>query len=432
MLAEYTRDRSCAADSGEPLCVVAATGCDDVVATVRWAAKHRVPVVPRGAGTGLAGGANATNGAVVLLLQRMDAITDLSVDNGTATVEPGVVTADLARAAARHGLTYAPDPGSAEWSTLGGNLATDAGGFRCMKYGVTRDSVLGLDVVLADGRTLCTGHRTTKGVAGYDLTGLFVGSEGTLGVIVGATLRLRPLPAPPSTVAAWFDDGVAAAHAATALATRPPALTLLELVDEVAIRALVEQAALGPPSSGGSLLLAQLDDRDAATLADTVARRCRDLGGRDVEVAAGAEESERLMGLRRAALSAVEARGDVLIEDFAVPRSRLAEMMAQVRDIASRHGLEVPTVAHAGDGNLHPTFLYDGAGPGVPPAVLSAADEMFRAALALGGTLTGEHGIGVLKRHWLGDEVGQTGLEVHRAVKAALDPLHIMNPGKVV
>ncbi|MEO3812928.1 FAD-linked oxidase C-terminal domain-containing protein [Sphaerisporangium sp. B11E5] len=430
-LAAYRHDETHAA-AGEPLCAVVARGVADIVATMRFATRRRVPVVPRGAGTGLAGGATATAGCVVLVLDAMTAIRELSADDMLAVVEPGVITADLARAAAELGLMYPVDPGSAERSTLGGNLATNAGGFRCYKYGVTRDSVLGLDVVLADGRLLRTGGRTSKGVTGYDLTSLFVGSEGTLGVIAGATLRLRARPAgAPATAAAFYRDAARAAGAALALTRAGLRPSLLELVDDVTLRELEEWKAPGLPR-GAALLLGQFDSSGSGRAAAAMARLCADTGALATEVVTGAEESGRLMDIRRQSLAAVSRLGRTMVEDFAVPRSRLPEMLTLIRRIADRHGVFVATVAHAGDGNLHPTFLYDHAAADVPEKVWAAAGEMFRAALELGGTLTGEHGVGTLKRRWLRDELGDEGIEVHRAVKDALDPLGLMNPGKVL
>ncbi len=430
-MAGYRSDEApCAA--GEPMCVVVARGTPDIVATMEWATAHRVPVVPRGAGTGLAGGAGGIDGCVVLSLDRMTAIKELSVDDRLARVEPGVVTADLARAAEERGLMYPVDPGSAARSTLGGNLATNAGGFRCFKYGVTRDWVLGLDVVLADGRQVRTGHRTAKGVTGYDLTGLFVGSEGTLGVIAGATLRLGyGASAATATVAAYFRDAEAAAEASVALGRAGLGPSLLELIDEVTVRELDRWQDLGLPRDGSALLIGQFDTPSAAADAAEAARLFGDAGAVSSDITTDPAESMRILDIRRRALAAVERLGRTLVEDFVVPRSRLPEMLANIRRVAESHDVFIATVAHAGDGNLHPTFMFDPVASDIPERVWAAADEMFHLALDLGGTLTGEHGIGTLKRRWLRDEIGETGLELHRSVKAALDPLGIMNPGKV-
>jgi glycolate oxidase len=429
VLARYRTDESFVEPEGAPLCVVCARSLADVMTTMRWATEHRIPVVPRGAGTGLAGGASAGEGCVVLSLEGMTAITELSVDDQLVRVEPGVITADLARAAAEQGLMYPVDPGSASRSTLGGNLATNAGGFRCCTYGVTRDWVLGLDVVLAGGRRLRTGHRTAKGVSGYDLTGLFVGSEGTLGVIVEATLRLRPGGEVPAvTLAAYFRSAVRAARPPLAFARAGLRPSLLELMDEQSLKAVTGSQAPGR----ASLLLAQFDGADAERAAGQAARLCQDEGALEVEVTADPAESERLIDIRRRCLSALGGDGRTLVEDFVVPRGRLAEMLAAIDEIAGRHDVLVGTVVHAGDANLHPTFVFARDEPQIPERVWAAAEEMFRTALGVGGTLTGEHGVGVLKKRWLRDELGDDAMNVHQTIKNALDPLGLMNPGKVL
>ncbi|WP_405638207.1 FAD-binding protein [Streptomyces sp. NBC_01178] len=434
VLGEWRTDAAYLDSDGGPLCVVHAECVDDVVATMRWATRHRVPVVPRGAGTGLAGGALAGPGSVVLALERMAAIGELSFDDQLAVVEPGVITADLARAADEQGLNYPVDPGSAARSTLGGNIATNAGGFRCLHYGVTRDQVLGLEVVLPDGRLVRTGHRTTKGVTGYDLTSLFVGSEGTLGVVTGATLRLRHKERGlRATVAARFPTIEAAARVPQELARAGVRPSLLELIDEVTVRAL--RARSEPHrmlAEEGALLLGQFEGEDARRATDGMRRVCDLLGAAEVEVTQDPAESDSLLDIRRRALGAVEHGGRAVVEDFVVPRSRIGEMLLEIRRIAEEHGVLIATVAHAGDANLHPALVFDRAEPEIPDGIWAAADDMFRAALRLGGTLTGEHGVGLLKKRWLADELGANGLQVHHAVKRALDPLGIMNPGKIL
>jgi glycolate oxidase len=346
-----------------------------------------------------------------------------------------VLNVDLDRAAAAHGLMYPPDPSSYEISTIGGNLATNAGGLRCVKYGVTRDAVLGLQVVLADGRLLRTGRNTVKGVAGYDLTSLFVGSEGTLGVITAATLRLRPRPATaPATVAASFPSFGAAARAVTAILRARLQPSLLELLDRVTLRALDDWKHLGFGDAVHALLIAQDDGDDSARRATIMRDLCAEHGALDADLSASEAESRQLLDIRRLSFHAVERLGATLVEDVCVPRSRLPDMVARIERAAARHGVLIATVAHAGDGNLHPVFVFDrGALAGdVPPAVWSAADEVFRAAVDLGGTLTGEHGVGIIKRRWLALELGEESMSVHRSIKNALDPLGILNPGKVL
>ncbi|MFF9563041.1 FAD-binding oxidoreductase [Leifsonia sp. NPDC014704] len=428
-------DRSGWVAQGRPLAIVTARSVAHVQATLRAASEFRVPVVPRGAGTGLAGGANGTDGSIVLDVSAMNRIVEISADDQLAVIEPGVVNSDLNAALEPYGLFFAPDPASKAISTVGGNIATNAGGLLCAKYGVTREAVLGLEVVLADGRLLRTGHRTVKGVTGYDLTALFVGSEGTLGVIVGATVRVQPIPpGEPVTLGALFSDVTAAAQASariTAARLRP---AVMELLDAPALERI--SAYLGPETiedafgatGGAAYLLVQFDGVTAAADAAAAGELLTDTGG-TVRVAADAEEGERLLALRRAFHPALASSGEVLIEDVAVPRSRMPEMFAAIERISDRYGIPIPTVAHAGDGNLHPNFVY--TGDTVPDAVWDAANDLFRTAIALGGTLTGEHGVGVLKRRWLADEVGPDSYELQVKLKSVFDPLGILNPGKV-
>ncbi|WP_067474661.1 FAD-binding oxidoreductase [Actinomadura hibisca] len=413
---------------GVPLAVVAPRDTAEVVAAVRWAAEHRVPVVPRGGGTGLAGGAVATDGCLVLSLARMNRIRELSPADGLAVVEPGVINADLDRAAREHGLMYAPDPSSYESCTIGGNLATNAGGLRCVKYGVTREAALGLEVVLADGRIVRTGGRTVKGVTGYDLTGLFVGSEGTLGVITEATLRLRPAPAAPATVLATFPGPRQAAAAAAAIVADGLRPSLLELLDRATLQAIDDWKGIDLDPGTGAMLIAQSDDGPATAMAD----RCEQSGADLVAVSSDPAEAAALLDLRRLAHPAAERLGACLVEDVCVPRSRLAEMFHRIETAARTHNATILTVAHAGDGNLHPFFVFDRGEPEPPPHVWAAADEVFTAALELGGTLTGEHGVGLLKRRWLDQELDEVSLDLHHRIKQALDPKGLLNPTKAL
>ncbi|WP_420368432.1 FAD-binding oxidoreductase [Curtobacterium sp. L1-20] len=420
---------------GGPVAVVEARTVEHVQAVLRTCSAFGVPVVPRGAGTGLAGGANGTGGSVVLSVARMDRILGVSTQDEYAVVEPGVLNGDLNAAVAEFGLRFAPDPASAAISSVGGNIATNAGGLRCVKYGVTREAVLGLDVVLADGRLVSTGHRTVKGVTGLDLTALLVGSEGTLGVIVGATVRLVPVPVgEPATLAAVYPDVESAAWAAALVVTDVARPSTVELLDAAALEGIA--AYLGPQAmtetvgstaAGGVFLLVEWDGPGAAEAALGAVPGLQRVGG-TVRLAGSAAERDRLLTIRRSFHPAMEARGRVLIEDVAVPRSRLAEMFTRIETIGREHGVTIPTVAHAGDGNLHPNFVFDG--DEVPQHVWDAADALFRAAIELGGTLTGEHGVGVLKRRWIGDELGDDVLELQRGIRKVFDPTGILNPGK--
>nr|WP_246143535.1 FAD-linked oxidase C-terminal domain-containing protein [Actinacidiphila oryziradicis] len=429
--APYATDRSGARPDGQPLAVVHAEHPDDVRTTLRHAHALRVPVVPRGAGTGLSGAATAPEGTLVLDLARMNRIVELSPDDQLAVVEPGVITADLDRAAAAHGLRYAPDPASAAISTIGGNIATNAGGLRCAKYGVTRDSVLGLDAVLADGTVIRTGRRTVKGVTGYDLTALLTGSEGTLAVITAATVRLRPIPVATATLAAYFSSFAAAAAAATAITAARIEPAMAELLDGPVLAAIDGAQDSNLRARGAALLLVQCDGAGAAEEAAHVARV---LEGRaaSLDITGDPVEAEALLAARRLALPSLERLGRPLIEDIAVPRSQLAEAVRSIEAISAAHGVPVFTLAHAADGNLHPILVIDPALPDIPEAAWAAASDIFATALRLGGTLTGEHGVGTLKRQWLADELGPDTLALHHRVKSALDPHNILNPGKAI
>ena len=422
-------DKSGHRSATAPQAIVTARSIDDVQATLRIANEFRMPVVPRGAGTGLAGGAIGEAGEIVLSTLAMNRVLELSVADELAVVEPGVLNGDLNDALREHGLWFAPDPASRAISTIGGNIATNAGGLLCAKYGVTREAVLGLSIVLADGRLLELGHRSVKGVAGLDLTALMIGSEGTLGVIVGATLRLRPLPrGTVRTIGAYFPDIAAAATTSAAITAAGLAPSVLELLDGASLRAIDAYLGTGLSSRGEAYLLMQADGASSAAEAEEALSIIRSLGG-EAELSTDADEGERLLAVRRAFHPALEAQGTVLIEDVAVPRSRLPEMFRQIGLLEAKYGITIPTVAHAGDGNLHPNFLLDG--PDVPDRIWNAAGELFTTALALGGTLTGEHGIGILKRRWLGDELGADQLALQREIKRLFDPRGILNPGKV-
>ena len=416
-----------------PLAVVEARSIADVQATLRFASANGIPVVPRGAGTGLAGGAIGSAGEIVLSTRAMDRVLEVSVDDELAVVDPGVINADLNAVLFDRGLWWAPDPASRAISTIGGNIATNAGGLLCVKYGVTREAVLGLKIVLADGRLLELGHRTVKGVTGYDLTALVIGSEGTLGVIVEATLKLRPLPkGAPVTIKGEFATVEQAARASSVVSASGTTPAIMELLDAGAVRNI--SAFLGVDLGTGAVLLAQTDGIGAAEEAASIAAVMRSLGG-SVETTEDPDESRRLFDIRRAFHPSLEALGTVLIEDVAVPRSVLPAMFASIERISAKYGIEIPTVAHAGDGNLHPNFVFtatevDGH-VDVPDHVWAAADEMFLDCLRLGGTLTGEHGVGILKKRWLRDELGDDSFALQKQIKQVFDPAGILNPGKI-
>jgi glycolate oxidase len=429
-------DRSGHRSDAPPVVVVTARHTADVQAALRVASELGVPVVPRGAGTGLAGGAVGGAGELVLSTLGMTELLEVAVDDELAVVQPGIVNAELNRLLEPHGLFWAPDPASRAISTVGGNVATNAGGLLCTKYGVTRDAVLGVEFVTPDGEVHRFGHRTVKGVTGYDLTALVVGSEGTLGVVTEITVKLTPAPVGGvATIGATFPDVEAAAAAASAITAARLRPAIMELVDRVALDAIAAHLAIDLGASGSHLLV-HFDAVAPDPGGDANARRALELvraHGGAAELTTDPAESERLFAIRRAAHPSFAALGEVLIEDVAVPRSRLPEMFAAVARIGARYGLSIPVVAHAGDGNLHPNFvLLPGTPAGhVPDEVWEAASELFRAALALGGTLTGEHGVGLLKRRWLRDELGDAQYALQQRVKAAFDPQGLMNPGKV-
>ncbi len=433
-LAIYAIDQAPVLDYQLPLAVVWAETVADVQAVVTACAKLHVPIVARGAGTGVSGGAHASPGCIVLGLERMNRILDLNPDDETAVVEPGVINADLNDAAAVHGLMYAPDPASFRTSTIGGNVATNAGGLRCAKYGVTRDSVLALDVVLADGSLIHTGHQTFKGVAGYDLTGLFVGSEGTLGIVVGATVRLKYLPREVHTIAAFYPDFRSAAAGVLAVGKARVQPAIMELLDGGSLRQLDEIHGSDLSARGASLLLIQTDGFGAAAEADVV-RGVLAAGGATVTTEASAE-AEQLVELRRNSRG-VEVDDEYRVgEDVAVPRSRLVDYVGELEAMAVAHGVQLKVVAHAGDGNLHPTFWVDRLDNEVDAEAMqrlgAALDKSITVALAMGGTITGEHGVGQYKLRWLGLEQPQPVRELQRRIKELFDPAGILNPGKAI
>jgi glycolate oxidase len=424
-------DRSGYVPATLPDGVVRAETTEDVVDALRLAHAHGIPVVPRGAGTGLAGGASASAGQVVLDVSGMNRILEIDPVEMIAVVEPGVLNAEVNAAAAEHGLFYAPDPASTAICSIGGNIATNAGGMWCAKYGVTRESVLGLTVVLADGRVLRTGRRTIKGVTGYDLNALFIGSEGTLGIVVEATLRLRPRPVRTETLAAYFPDVEAAGRAASAITAARIQPSILELMDGPTMDAVDRAEGTRHRELGGAFLLAQTDGYGAHLELDEIARAIEPYAS-SVHRAADAVEAEALVKARRDAIPSLEKLGRVSIGDIAVPRNRLAEAFAGLEEIAARTGVQIFSVAHAADGNLHPMIVVDPDTSITEGPAKQALGEMFRLAQRLGGTLTGEHGVGLLKREWVGEEIGEASRGLQRAIKSVFDPSDILNPGKAI
>jgi glycolate oxidase len=434
LLASYRADQAAPGllPAGMPVAVVRPTSTAEVQAAVRAAAAHGVPVVPRGAGSGLSGGANAIDGGLVVSLERMDRIVELDAAGLTATVEPGVVNAALGAAAAAEGLWYAPDPASREFSTIGGNVATNAGGLCCVKYGVTRDALLACEVVLADGRAVRVGHRTRKGVAGYDLAGLVCGSEGTLGIITEVTVKLLPAPPRASTLAATFSSLVDAGEAVAAIVRRVRP-SMLELMDRTTLGAVQELEPLGYEDDVHAVLFARSDaGPDAGPREIALMERLCEAAGATLTVASDDPEEGRMITVaRQLAYPALERKGSTLLDDVAVPLPQIPALLAGVEEIARDHGVLIGTFGHAGDGNMHPTVVYDHRDADAVRRARGAFDAIVALALRLGGTVSGEHGVGALKTPFLDAELGEA-RALGRAIKDAWDPAGTMNPGKAV
>jgi glycolate oxidase len=428
----YRQDWARDPAAGTPAAVVRARTAEDVQHALRWASAHGVPVVPRGAGSGLSGGSSAVDGGIVVSLEQMTAI-EIDADTRVAVVEAGALNIDVKAAAARHGLWYPPDPSSYEICSIGGNVATNAGGLCCVKYGVTTDYVLGLDVVLADGTLITLGGKRIKDVAGLSLLKLFVGSEGTLGIVTRAILRLIPAQPPRATLVASFPTVTAAAHAVVAIGRtlRP---SMLELMDAASINAVEDYRPMGLDRGAGALLIAQ-SDAPAQAAAEEVAAieaACVAAGSGDVFLTDDPAEGEMFIAARRLAFPAVEARGSLMLEDVGVPVPLLPELVDGIAKIAESLALEVPVVAHAGDGNTHPTIVFDPTDAAAAGRAQQAFEQIMTLALSLGGTITGEHGVGRTKKGTLPAQLGADVMALSHRIKQALDPQGILNPGAVL
>jgi len=431
-LEAYRFDWTHAPGAGTPMAVVRATTAEQVQATVRWAGRHQVAIVPRGAGTGLSGGSSAVDDCVVLSLEKMTAIT-VDPATRTAVVEPGAINIDVKRAAAEHGLWYPPDPSSYEICSIGGNLATNAGGLCCVKYGVTTDYVLGMDVVLADGTLISLGGPRIKDTAGLSLTKLFVGSEGTLGIFTKAVLRLVPAPAPAATMVATFPDVESAANAVVAIGARIRP-SMMEFMDQFCVRAVEDQRRMGLDTSCGAMLIAQSDaPGDARRLeVELMDRLCREQGATECFSTDDPEDGELFTAARREVFQALEPIGSIMFEDVGVPIPRLPELITGIAALAEKYGVQIPVVAHAGDGNTHPNVIYDAGDVDSVGRATLAFDEVMDLAISLGGTITGEHGVGRLKKGKLADQLGPDVMALTRTIKHALDPAGILNPGAML
>lgn len=407
---------------------------EDVVEIVKICNATKTPIVARGSGTNLSAGTCPLRGGVVLSFQRMNNILELDKENLTLTVQPGVITQSISEFVERQGFFYPPDPSSMKISTIGGNIMENSGGLRGLKYGVTRDYVLGLTVVLANGNVVRTGGKLAKDVAGYDLTRLIVGSEGTLGIVTEAILKLIPLPETKKTLLAVYEDMDQAAQTVSAIIANKIIPATLEFLDHATIEAVEDYAHVGLPVDAGAILLIEQDgapevvDRDIEKIAEI----CRERQAKSVELAKTETEADALRTARRAALSAcARKRPTTYLEDATVPRSKVAEMVRAINDITKKYHLSICTFGHAGDGNLHPTVLTDARDKEEMARVEKAFAEIFAKAIELGGTITGEHGVGAMKAPYLEWKIGKTGLAAMRAIKQALDPNGILNPGKL-
>ncbi|WP_256838552.1 FAD-binding oxidoreductase [Ornithinimicrobium faecis] len=429
ILAGYRQDRALDPDAGTPLALVRPGTTAQVQTIIRWCASHGIKVVTRGAGTSLSGGSTAVDGALVLSTERM---RDLSVDTATrtATVQPGLLNTEVKAAAVAHGLWYPPDPSSFEICSIGGNVATNAGGLCCVKYGVTVDYVLGLEVVLADGRAIRVGGRQIKDSAGLPLTKLFVGSEGVLGIITEITLRLLPAQPPACTVVGVFPSVTEAGRAVLAVTDqiRP---AMLEFMDAVAVNAVEDMMTMGLPREAAALLIAQSDAPGPAGAEEValIQAAFEAHGATECFSTDDPAEGEAFTAARRAAIPAVERLGSLLLEDVGVPLPALPGLIDGVAQIAATQDVTISVIAHAGDGNTHPLIAYDPTDAAQHDRAQAAFGQIMDLAISLGGTITGEHGVGRLKKAWLPDQVGPDVMQVTAAIKAALDPDGLLNPG---
>jgi glycolate oxidase len=432
ILESYRQDRATDPGAGTPLAVVRPRRTEEVQTVMRWATANKIAVVPRGMGTGLSGGATALDGGIVLSTEKM---RDITVDpvTRTAVTQPGLLNAEVKKTVAEYGLWYPPDPSSFEICSIGGNIATNAGGLCCVKYGVTTDYVLGLQVVLADGTVVRLGGPRLKDVAGLSLTKLFVGSEGTLGVITEVTLRLLPPQHVASTVVATFDSVEAAANAVVTITgkIRP---SMLEFMDSAAINAVEDKLRMGLDRNAAAMMVAATDDRGPSGVEDAqfMAGVFTEHGAKEVFSTSDPAEGEAFVAARRFAIPAVEAKGSLLLEDVGVPLPALADLVAGVAKIAANNDVMISVIAHAGDGNTHPLIIYDPADAAMQQRAQRAFGDIMDLAVGLGGTITGEHGVGRLKRPWLAGQLGPEAMELNQRIKKALDPDGILNPGAAI
>lgn len=417
-----------------PDAVISPRNTNEISQIVKICNENKIPIIPRGSGTNLSAGTTPLHGGIVMLFRHMNSITEVDEKNLTMTVQPGVFTQTVYETANEYDLFYPPDPGSMHISQIGGNISENSGGLRGLKYGVTNDYVLGLEVVLSNGEVINTGGKLAKDVAGYNLTELFIGSEGTLGIVTEAILKLIPKPAKKKTMLALFNNMNDAAQAVSSIIENKIIPVTLEFLDQPTVKVVEDYAKIGLPTNAKAILIIEQDgaleevERDV----EKISELCKLNGAFDISIAKNDEEAETLMTARRAALTALSRlMPTTILEDATVPRSEIANMVNAINEIAKKYNLNICTFGHAGDGNLHPTCLTDARDKEEMMRVERAFEEIFKKAIELGGTITGEHGVGTMKLPYLHLKVGEVGIEVMRQIKRAMDPNLILNPGKI-
>lgn len=431
----YSYDATADMPSREPDVIVTPSRKEEIVGLVKLAAKYKVPIVTRGSGTNLSGGTIPVDGGIVLSMLKFDKIIEVDPANLTATVEPGLVIQRLNEAVAAHGLIYPPDPGTVTTATMGGSVSECSGGLRGLKYGVTKDYVMGLEIVMTDGEVIRTGGKTVKNVSGYDLTKLFTGAEGTLGIITEIIVKLIPAPKYRRSMLAVFDDLDKAGKTIADIISHKVIPATLEIMDNVTIRTVENYSKIGLPVEAEAVLVIEVDGSIEEVVVkefETVKSICSGNGATSMKLAESDSDRDAIFAARRAALPALaQVKPTTVLEDATVPRSRIPEMLKALREIAVKYNLQIGTFGHAGDGNLHPTILTDESNKEEMERVHQAVDEIFKVAISLGGTLSGEHGIGMAKSKYMELQFGSAGVNVMKKIKDALDPDNILNPGKM-
>ncbi len=431
----YSFDATAAMPEVKPDVVVMPENKEQIVEIVKLAGQNKIPIITRGAGTNLSGGTIPIKNGIVLSMLKLDKIIEIDAENLTARVQPGLIIQKLNDAVAPYGLMYPPDPGTVTTATMGGSVSECSGGLRGLKYGVTKDYIMGLEVVMADGSVIRTGGKTVKNVSGYDLTKLFTGAEGTLGIITEITVKLIPAPQYRRSMLAIFDDIDKAGKTIADIISNKVIPATLEIMDNVTIRTVENYAKIGLPVEAEAILILEVDgniEQIVINEYETVQKICKDNGAVEIKLAQSDKERDAVFAARRAALPALaQVRPTTVLEDATVPRSKIPQMLKALKEIAKKYNLQIGTFGHAGDGNLHPTILTDESDKEEMERVEKAVDEIFKIAIELGGTLSGEHGIGMAKAKYMEWEFGKEGVEVMKKIKDALDPDHILNPGKM-